>query len=49
MEQNGQILDTLIVCVDRNSGWIVAIPERKVGLTGAKVALAMVKKSLEAF
>ena len=26
--------DSLIVCVDRHSGWIVAVPERKVGLTG---------------
>ena len=41
--QDGILLDTLIVCVDRHSGWIVAIPERKVGLTGAKVALVMVK------
>ena len=38
-----KIWDTLIVCVDRPSGWIVAVPEKKVGLTGAKVALAMVK------
>ena len=37
VEQNGQILDTLIVCVDRHSGWIVAIPERKVGLMVAKM------------
>ncbi len=43
VDLDGQILDTLIVCVDRHSGWIVAIPEGKVGLTRAKVALAMVK------
>ena len=49
VEQNGQILDTLIVCVDRHSGWIVAIPEGKVGLTGAKVALAMVKNHWRPF
>ena len=49
LEQNGQILGTLIVCVDRHSGWIVAIPERKVGLTGAKVALAMVKNQWRPF
>ena len=47
--QDGKILDTLIVCVDRHSGWIVAIPERKVGLSGAKVALAMVKHQLRPF
>ena len=29
--------------MDRHSGWIVAVPERKVGLTGAKVALSMVQ------
>ncbi len=34
VDLDGQILDTLIVCVDKHSGWIVAIPERKVGLTG---------------
>ncbi len=38
VSQDGQILDTLIVCVDRHSGWTVAVPEGKVGLTGAKVA-----------
>ena len=47
--QDGKTLDTLIVCVDRHSGWIVAIPERKVGLTGAKVALAMVKHQWRPF
>ena len=49
MEQNGQILDYLIVCVDRHSGWIVAVPDGKVGLTGAKVALAMVKNQWRPF
>ena len=47
--KNGQILDPLIVCVDRHSGWIVAIPERKVGLTGDKVALDIVKNHWRPF
>ena len=44
-----KLWDTLIVCVDRHSGWIVAVPERKVGLTGAKVALAMVQHQWRPF
>ena len=49
VDLEGQILDTLIVCVDRHSGWMVAIPEGKVGLTGAKVALAMMKNQWRPF
>ncbi len=49
VEQDGKILDTLIVCVDRQSGWIVAVAERKVGLSGAKVALAMVQHQWRPF
>ena len=44
-----KLWDTLIFCVDRHSGWIVAVPERKVGLTGAKVALAMVQHQWRPF
>ena len=47
--QDGKLQYTLIVCVDRHSGWIVAILERKVGLTGAKVALAMVEHQWRPF
>ena len=46
---DGKILDTPIVCVDRHSWWIVDIPERNVGLNGAKVALAMVKHQWRPF
>ena len=49
VEQDGRLLDTLVVCVDRHSGWMVAVPERKVGLTGAKVALAVVKHQWRPF
>lgn len=35
--------DMLAVCIDRHSGWIVAVPCRNKGLTGAKVAKAMLK------
>ena len=41
VEKNGKLFDTLIVCVDRHSGWMVAVLERRVGLTVTKVALAM--------
>ena len=34
---------TMVVCVDRHSGWIVAIPCLNKGLTGAKVAKDMLK------
>ena len=33
----GVTYDTLIVCVDRHSGWVVAIPEVGKGLTGKKL------------
>jgi transposase InsO family protein len=41
---NGEIFDTMAVCVDRHSGWIVAVPCQNKGLTGRKVALAMFKE-----
>ena len=34
----GTVYDTMVVCVDRLPGWMVAVPEVKKGLTGAKVA-----------
>ena len=37
----GVSYDTVILCVDRHSGWIVAVPALNKGLTGAKVAKAM--------
>ena len=45
----GQNYDTLIVCVDRHSGWVVAIPGLKKGLTGSKVAKAMVQNQWRPF
>ena len=41
VEWEGNTFDTLILCVDRHSGWIVAVPGLNKGLTGAKIAKAM--------
>ena len=41
---DGKTLDCAVVCVDRHSGWIIAVPETYQGLTGAKVAKAMIKE-----
>ena len=35
---DGEPLDTLAMCVDRNSGWMVAVPCLNKGLTSAKLA-----------
>ena len=43
VEYEGQKFDTLVVCVDRHSGWVVAIPTLYVGLTGVKVAKLMLQ------
>ena len=37
----GQKYDTMAVCVDRHSGWMIATPHLEKGLTGAKVAKGM--------
>ena len=37
----GATYDAMAVCVDRHSGWIVAVPCVYKGLTAAKVAQAM--------
>ena len=39
-----QPYDCMIVCVDRHSGWLIAVPGLTRGLTGAKVAKAMLKE-----
>ena len=39
----GTPYDTLAVCVDRHSGWIVAVPCLNKGLTGAKIAKSMLQ------
>jgi hypothetical protein len=39
----GEEFDTMALCVDRHSGWIVAVPCLYKGLTGARVAKEMLK------
>jgi hypothetical protein len=39
----GEEFDTIGLCVDRHSGWIVAVPCFNKGLTGAKLAKEMLK------
>ena len=39
----GKSFDSVAVCVDRHSGWIVAVPCLNKGLTGAFVAQKMLK------
>ena len=36
--------DTLIICVDRHSGWIIALPSLEKGLTGERVAKLMLQQ-----
>jgi hypothetical protein len=43
VKYEGVDYNTMAVCVDRHSGWIVAIPSFDKGLTGAKLAKAMLK------
>ena len=45
----GVTYDSLIVCVDRHSGWVVAVPEVGKGLTGEKVARAIVRHQWRPF
>ena len=42
-KHEGEMYDMMAVCVDRHSGWMVAIPTQNKGLTGAKVAKKMIK------
>ena len=35
---DGEFFDAMVVYIDRHSGWMVAVPCRKKGLTGSKVA-----------
>ena len=37
-------IDALVLCVDRHSGWTIAMPTQRVGLTAEKVARFMVDK-----
>ena len=40
----GKSYDCVVICVDRHSGWLIAIPELQKGLTGPKVAKALLQK-----
>ena len=40
---NGQIFDTAALCVDRQSGWMIATPHLNKGLTAERVAKDMLK------
>ena len=37
----GHTYDGMLVCVDRHSGWVVAVPVLMKGLTAQKVVLLM--------
>ena len=41
VEWRGQVFDAFLMCVDRHSGWMVARPTQKLGLTGEKAAHLM--------
>ena len=45
----GKNYDMMAVCVDRLSGWIVAVPVLNKGLTGAKVAKEMLRHQWRPF
>ena len=34
----GKLFDCMVVIVDRHSGWVIAFPESRVGLTAKRVA-----------
>ena len=46
---NAKKYDCVVACVDRHSGWIVAIRAQRNGLTGAKVAKKMLKHQWQIF
>jgi len=41
----GSVYDCLVLCVDRHSGWMVATPQQRKGLTARKVALEMLDRA----
>ena len=49
VEWEGKKFDTMSVCVDRHSGWIVAIPCQNKGLTGNSLAQAMLMHAWRPF
>ena len=49
MLHNGKVYDCFVACVDRLSGWVVAIPERRLGLRADKVACKMFRRAWDLF
>ena len=45
----GQSYDSMALCVDRHSGWIIAVPCLNKGLTGSKVAKLMLQHQWRPF
>ena len=45
----GEHFNMMAVCVDRHSGWVVALPVLEKGLTGAKLAKLMVRQQWRPF
>ena len=44
-EFEGEVYDCFLLCVDRFTGWMIARPTRKAGLTGEKAAMLLWKDS----
>ena len=44
VKEGDKVFDMMAVCVDRHSGWTIAIPCQNKGLTGKKVAMLMLKE-----
>ena len=49
VEYDGREFNMVVLSVDRHSGWIVAVPVKKQGLTGAKVAKLMLEHQWRPF
>ena len=45
VEYEGEYYDAMVICVDRHSGWIVARPTQRLGITGKKAAQLMINSS----
>jgi hypothetical protein len=44
VQHGAETFDTMAVCVDRHSGWIISVPCLNKGLTGRKLALIMLRE-----
>ena len=49
VSHEGSTYNAIMLAVDRHSGWVVAVPCKKQGLTGAKVAKLMVAHQWRTF